>query len=129
MTRLSKGELISSNFSSIYSALCKLSLLLLTLRKLTLLFFLCIRYLLPDDKKSTKHKTAVVKRAVNPRWNHTFTYCGLQHSDLDSVCLELTVWDREPFASNVFLGGVRLGAGTGESFFSSAFFGLVFNFG
>uniref|UniRef100_A0A8C1EIQ9 Synaptotagmin-like 5 n=1 Tax=Cyprinus carpio carpio TaxID=630221 RepID=A0A8C1EIQ9_CYPCA len=71
-------------------------------------------YLLPDDKKSTKHKTAVVKRTVNPRWNHTFTYCGLQHSDLDSVCLELTVWDREPFASNVFLGGVRLGAGTGS---------------
>ncbi|XP_059418042.1 synaptotagmin-like protein 5 isoform X2 [Carassius carassius] len=73
-------------------------------------------YLLPDDKKSTKHKTAVVKRTVNPRWNHTFTYCGLQHSDLDSVCLELTVWDREPFASNVFLGGLRLGAGTGLSY-------------
>ncbi|XP_016418409.1 synaptotagmin-like protein 5 isoform X1 [Sinocyclocheilus rhinocerous] len=73
-------------------------------------------YLLPDDKKSTKHKTAVVKRTVNPRWNHTFTYCGLQHSDLDNVCLELTVWDREPFASNVFLGGVRLGAGTGLSY-------------
>ncbi|XP_067300057.1 synaptotagmin-like protein 5 isoform X2 [Pseudorasbora parva] len=73
-------------------------------------------YLLPDDKKSTKHKTAVVKRTVNPRWNHTFTYCGLQHSDLDSVCLELTVWDREPLASNVFLGGVRLGAGTGLSY-------------
>ncbi|XP_043105033.1 synaptotagmin-like protein 5 isoform X2 [Puntigrus tetrazona] len=73
-------------------------------------------YLLPDDKKSTKHKTAVVKRTVNPRWNHTFTYCGLQHGDLNSVCLELTVWDREPFASNVFLGGVRLGAGTGLSY-------------
>ncbi|XP_030642291.1 synaptotagmin-like protein 5 [Chanos chanos] len=73
-------------------------------------------YLLPDDKKSTKHKTEVVKRTVNPRWNHTFTYCGLQPSDLDSVCLELTVWDKEPLASNVFLGGVRLGAGTGLSY-------------
>ncbi|XP_046701754.1 synaptotagmin-like protein 5 isoform X1 [Silurus meridionalis] len=73
-------------------------------------------YLLPDDKKSTKHKTAVVKRSVNPRWNHTFTYCGLQDSDLDSVCLELTVWDKEPLASNVFLGGLRLGAGTGFSY-------------
>lgn len=73
-------------------------------------------YLLPDDKKSTKHKTAVMKRTVNPRWNHTFTYCGLQNGDLDSVSLELTVWDREPFASNVFLGGVRLGAGTGLSY-------------
>ncbi|XP_076857526.1 synaptotagmin-like protein 5 [Brachyhypopomus gauderio] len=73
-------------------------------------------YLLPDDKKNTKHKTAVVRRSVSPRWNHTFTYCGLQHSDLDSVCLELTVWDKEPLASNVFLGGVRLGAGTGLSY-------------
>ncbi|KAI4896201.1 hypothetical protein NFI96_026427, partial [Prochilodus magdalenae] len=73
-------------------------------------------YLLPDDKKSTKHKTSVVRRSVNPRWNHTFTYCGLQHSDLDSVCLELTVWDKEPLASNIFLGGVRLGAGTGLSY-------------
>ncbi|XP_062862052.1 synaptotagmin-like protein 5 [Trichomycterus rosablanca] len=73
-------------------------------------------YLLPDDKKSTKHKTSVVKRSVNPRWNHTFTYCGLQHSDLDSVCLELTVWDKEPLSSNVFLGGVRLGSGTGLSY-------------
>lgn len=79
------------------------------------LLFVFHRYLLPDDKKNTKHKTAAVKRSVNPRWNHTFTYCGLQHSDLDSVCLELTVWDKEPLASNVFLGGVRLGAGTGLS--------------
>ncbi|KAG7253388.1 hypothetical protein CRUP_022667, partial [Coryphaenoides rupestris] len=69
-------------------------------------------YLLPDSNKSTKHKTAVERRTVNPRWNHTFTYCGLQPGDLDNVCLELTVWDKEALASNVFLGGVRLGAGT-----------------
>lgn len=75
----------------------------------------CYRYLLPDSNKSTKHKTAVERRTVNPQWNHTFTYCGLQPGDLDSVCLELTVWDKEAVGSNVFLGGVRLGAGTGES--------------
>ncbi|XP_061548986.1 synaptotagmin-like protein 5 isoform X2 [Phycodurus eques] len=73
-------------------------------------------YLLPDSKKSTKHKTAVERRTVNPQWNHTFTYCGLQPGDLDNVCLELTVWDKEALASNVFLGGVRLGAGTGTSY-------------
>ncbi|KAK0141038.1 Synaptotagmin-like protein 5 [Merluccius polli] len=73
-------------------------------------------YLLPDSNKSTKHKTAVERRTVNPRWNHTFTYCGLQPGDLDNVCLELTVWDKEALASNVFLGGVRLGAGTGNSY-------------
>ncbi|XP_077472772.1 synaptotagmin-like protein 5 isoform X2 [Stigmatopora argus] len=73
-------------------------------------------YLLPDSRKSTKHKTAAERRTVNPRWNHTFTYCGLQPGDLDNVCLELTVWDKEPLASNVFLGGVRLGAGEGKSY-------------
>lgn len=71
-------------------------------------------YLLPDNNKSTKHKTAVVKKNLNPKWNHTFTYCGLQPSDLNNVCLELTVWDKESLSSNVFLGGVRLCAGTGE---------------
>uniref|UniRef100_A0AAQ5Y2R4 Synaptotagmin-like protein 5 n=1 Tax=Amphiprion ocellaris TaxID=80972 RepID=A0AAQ5Y2R4_AMPOC len=73
-------------------------------------------YLLPDSNKSTKHKTAVERRTVNPHWNHTFTYCGLQPGDLNNVCLELTVWDKEALASNVFLGGVRLGAGTGQSY-------------
>ncbi|KAM9851375.1 synaptotagmin-like protein 5 [Aulostomus maculatus] len=73
-------------------------------------------YLLPDSNKSTKHKTAVERRTVNPQWNHTFTYCGLQQGDLNNVCLELTVWDKEALASNVFLGGVRLGAGTGTSY-------------
>ncbi|TKS66983.1 Synaptotagmin-like protein 5 [Collichthys lucidus] len=73
-------------------------------------------YLLPDTNKSTKHKTVVERRTVNPQWNHTFTYCGLQPGDLNNVCLELTVWDKEALASNVFLGGVRLGAGTGKSY-------------
>ncbi|XP_061579320.1 synaptotagmin-like protein 5 isoform X2 [Cololabis saira] len=73
-------------------------------------------YLLPDTNKSTKHKTSVERRNVNPQWNHTFTYCGLQPGDLNNICLELTVWDKEALASNVFLGGVRLGAGTGKSY-------------
>ncbi|XP_069389393.1 synaptotagmin-like protein 5 isoform X3 [Paralichthys olivaceus] len=73
-------------------------------------------YLLPDSNKSTKHKTSVERRTVHPQWNHTFTYCGLQPGDLNNVCLELTVWDKEALASNVFLGGVRLGAGTGKSY-------------
>ncbi|XP_070979682.1 synaptotagmin-like protein 5 [Oncorhynchus clarkii lewisi] len=73
-------------------------------------------YLLPDNSKSTKHKTAVLRRTVNPQWNHTFTYCGLQAGDLNNVCLELTVWDKEALASNVFLGGVRLNGGTDQSY-------------
>ncbi|XP_060038609.1 synaptotagmin-like protein 5 isoform X1 [Erinaceus europaeus] len=72
-------------------------------------------YLLPDDSKATKHKTLVIKRSVNPQWNHTFIFSGLYPQDIKNVCLELTVWDKEAFSSNVFLGGVRLNSGTGMS--------------
>ncbi|KAF3812731.1 hypothetical protein GH733_019094 [Mirounga leonina] len=72
-------------------------------------------YLLPDDSKATKHKTLVIKKSVNPQWNHTFMFSGLSPQDIKNVCLELTVWDKEPFSSNIFLGGVRLNSGTGVS--------------
>ncbi|XP_023619698.1 synaptotagmin-like protein 5 isoform X1 [Myotis lucifugus] len=72
-------------------------------------------YLLPDDKKVTKHKTLVIKRSVNPQWNHTFMFCGLHPQDIKNVCLELTIWDKEAFSSNIFLGGVRLNSGSGVS--------------
>ncbi|XP_039770643.1 synaptotagmin-like protein 5 isoform X2 [Ornithorhynchus anatinus] len=72
-------------------------------------------YLLPDNNKITKHKTPVVKKSVNPQWNHTFTFCGLNPRDMKNVCLELTVWDKEALSSNIFLGGVRLNTGSGVS--------------
>uniref|UniRef100_A0A8C2ULH7 Synaptotagmin-like protein 5 n=1 Tax=Chinchilla lanigera TaxID=34839 RepID=A0A8C2ULH7_CHILA len=72
-------------------------------------------YLLPDDSKATKHKTVVIKKSVNPQWNHTFIFSGLYPQDINNVCLELTVWDKEAFASNIFLGGVRLNCGSGVS--------------
>ncbi|NWT28995.1 SYTL5 protein, partial [Cardinalis cardinalis] len=72
-------------------------------------------YLLPDDSKATKHKTPIVKRSVNPQWNHTFAFSGLNSGDIRNVCLELTVWDKESLSSNIFLGGVRLGTGNGVS--------------
>ncbi|XP_047621768.1 synaptotagmin-like protein 5 [Phacochoerus africanus] len=72
-------------------------------------------YLLPDDSKATKHKTLVIKKSVNPQWNHTFMFSGLHPQDIKDVCLELTVWDKEAFSSNVFLGGVRLNSGSGVS--------------
>ncbi|XP_043928352.1 synaptotagmin-like protein 5 isoform X2 [Protopterus annectens] len=73
-------------------------------------------YLLPDNNKSSKHKTPVIKKSVNPRWNHIFTYSGLYPSDLTNVGLELTVWDKEAITGNVFLGGVRINAGLGVSY-------------
>ncbi|XP_070358525.1 synaptotagmin-like protein 5 isoform X3 [Equus asinus] len=72
-------------------------------------------YLLPDDSKATKHKTLVIKKSVNPQWNHTFTFSGLHPQDIKNVCLELTIWDKEAFSSNIFLGGVRLNSGSGVS--------------
>ncbi|KAM8964745.1 synaptotagmin-like protein 4 isoform X1 [Sarcophilus harrisii] len=72
-------------------------------------------YLLPMRNKASKRKTPVVKKSLNPHYNHTFVYYGVKPEDLQHVCLELTVWDREPLASNDFLGGIRLGVGTGIS--------------
>ncbi|XP_063811636.1 synaptotagmin-like protein 5 isoform X2 [Pseudophryne corroboree] len=73
-------------------------------------------YLLPDNNKSTKHKTSIIKKSVNPQWNHTFSFTNLQPDDLQNVCLELTVWDKESLSSNIFLGGVSLGCGSGTSY-------------
>ncbi|XP_067848959.1 synaptotagmin-like protein 5 isoform X3 [Heptranchias perlo] len=73
-------------------------------------------YLLPDNNKASKHKTPIIKKSVNPQWNHTFTYTGLYPSDLQNVSLELTVWDKESLSSNVFLGGIRLSTGNGHSY-------------
>lgn len=57
----------------------------------------------------------MVKKTLNPHYNHTFVYNGINPEDLQHICLELTVWDREPLSSNDFLGGVRLGVGNGMS--------------
>nr|XP_008105585.1 PREDICTED: synaptotagmin-like protein 5 isoform X1 [Anolis carolinensis]XP_016847916.1 PREDICTED: synaptotagmin-like protein 5 isoform X1 [Anolis carolinensis] len=72
-------------------------------------------YLLPDNNKASKHKTHVIKKSVNPHWNHTFTFSGLNPRDIHNVCVELTVWDKESLSSNIFLGGVRLNTGSGLS--------------
>ncbi|NXH63766.1 SYTL4 protein, partial [Rhabdornis inornatus] len=72
-------------------------------------------YLLPHKNKASKRKTPVVKKTLNPHYNHTFVYNGINPEELQHLCLELTVWDREPLASNDFLGGVRLGVGNGMS--------------
>ncbi|XP_029917680.1 synaptotagmin-like protein 4 [Myripristis murdjan] len=70
-------------------------------------------YLLPAKSKSTKKKTPVVKKNLNPHYDHTFVYKDVSLEQLKGMCLELTVWDREAMSSNEFLGGVRLSCGTG----------------
>ncbi|XP_072292702.1 synaptotagmin-like protein 4 [Eucyclogobius newberryi] len=71
-------------------------------------------YLLPTKGKSTKRKTPVVKKNLNPHFDHTFVYKSVCLEELKEMCLELTVWDREAMSSNEFLGGVRLSSGKGH---------------
>uniref|UniRef100_A0A3B3RMC2 Synaptotagmin-like 4 n=1 Tax=Paramormyrops kingsleyae TaxID=1676925 RepID=A0A3B3RMC2_9TELE len=73
-----------------------------------------VKYLLPDKTKATKRKTPVVKKTLNPHYDHTFVYKGLSLEQLQGMCLELTVWDREAMSSNDFLGGVLLSSGPTE---------------
>ncbi|NWX93696.1 SYTL1 protein, partial [Nothoprocta pentlandii] len=70
-------------------------------------------YVLPDDSKASRQKTRVVKRSLNPLFNHTMVYDGFQAKDLAEACAEVTLWHREAFAKRP-LGGIRLSLGTGE---------------
>ncbi|XP_007236279.3 synaptotagmin-like protein 2 isoform X8 [Astyanax mexicanus] len=70
---------------------------------------------LPDTARKGRQKTRVVKRTANPVFNHTMVYDGLRPEDLREACVELTVWDHDRL-SNHFIGGLRLGLGTGKSY-------------
>lgn len=75
------------------------------------MFYIANSYLLPDTSKKTKRKTWVIKRNLNPIWNHSFAYDNLTIDELRNRVLELTVWDYDRGSSNDFLGGLRLGLG------------------
>ncbi|NWH67836.1 SYTL1 protein, partial [Geococcyx californianus] len=72
-------------------------------------------YVLPDDSKTSRQKTRVVKRSLNPLFNHTMVYDGFQAKDLAEACAEFTLWHHEAFAKRQ-LGGIRLSLGTGEGY-------------
>ncbi|KAM9852893.1 uncharacterized protein sytl2b [Aulostomus maculatus] len=72
-------------------------------------------FVLPDTSKKSRQKTRVLRRTVDPVFNHTMVYDGIRGADLTEACVELTVWDRDRLASNL-LGGLRLGSGTGRSY-------------
>ncbi|XP_065553616.1 synaptotagmin-like protein 1 isoform X5 [Lathamus discolor] len=72
-------------------------------------------YVLPDDSKVSRQKTRVVKRSLNPLFNHTMVYDGFQAKDLAEACAEFTLWHHEAFAKRQ-LGGIRLSLGTGSSY-------------
>ncbi|KAG9350009.1 hypothetical protein JZ751_026362 [Albula glossodonta] len=62
----------------------------------------------PDVQKKSKHKTAVIKKTLNPEFNEEFFY-DISFSDLSTKTLEVTVWDYDLGKSNDFIGGVSLG--------------------
>ncbi|XP_011617438.2 synaptotagmin-like protein 2 isoform X1 [Takifugu rubripes] len=70
---------------------------------------------LPDTSRKSRQKTRVVKRTANPMFNHTMVYDGFRTQDLREACVEITVWDHDRLR-NHFLGGLRLGLGTGRSY-------------
>lgn len=72
-------------------------------------------FVLPDTSRKSRQKTRVLRRTVDPVFNHTMVYDGIREADLAEACVELTVWDRDRLASNL-LGGLRLGPGTGRSY-------------
>ncbi|XP_034168586.2 synaptotagmin-like protein 2 isoform X8 [Pangasianodon hypophthalmus] len=70
--------------------------------------------ILADNHQKNRQKTQVVKRTANPVFNHTMVYEGIRPEDLRDTCVELTLWDHDRL-SNHFIGGTRLGLGTGKS--------------
>lgn len=72
-------------------------------------------FILPDDRKSSRQKTRIIKKNLNPVFNHTMVFDGFRTEDLQEACAEFTVWDHETFHSHV-LGGIRLSLGTGKSY-------------
>ncbi|NWH71490.1 SYTL2 protein, partial [Piaya cayana] len=70
---------------------------------------------LPDTSRKSRQKTRIVAKTTNPVFNHTMVYDGFRPEDLKEACIELTVWGHHKLA-NHFLGGLRIGLGTGKSY-------------
>ncbi|XP_047212559.1 double C2-like domain-containing protein alpha isoform X2 [Girardinichthys multiradiatus] len=64
-------------------------------------------YLKPDIQKKSKHKTAVMKKTLNPEFNEEFFY-EISLSELSKKTLEVTVWDHDLGRSNDFIGYLNL---------------------
>ncbi|XP_055624322.1 phosphatidylinositol 4-phosphate 3-kinase C2 domain-containing subunit beta isoform X2 [Toxorhynchites rutilus septentrionalis] len=64
-------------------------------------------YLRPDQSKSTKRKTKVVRKNCNPSFMETLEY-RLPLEFIQKKTLEVTVWSHDSLQENAFLGGYRL---------------------
>ncbi|XP_027720677.1 synaptotagmin-like protein 1 isoform X2 [Vombatus ursinus] len=70
---------------------------------------------LPDDSRTSRQRTRVVRRSLSPVFNHTMVYDGFESADLQQACAELSLWDYGTLGSRL-LGGTRLSLGTGSSY-------------
>lgn len=71
--------------------------------------------ILPDTSKKSRQRTRAVGKTTSPVFNHTMVYDGFRPEDMMEACVELTVWDHYKL-TNQFLGGLRIGSGTGKSY-------------
>ncbi|XP_076813592.1 regulating synaptic membrane exocytosis protein 2-like isoform X3 [Clavelina lepadiformis] len=73
-------------------------------------------YLLPDRSASSRMRSRIAKKTLDPHWNQSFVYEPIRRQDLDSMTLELTMWDFDRClgSSNCFLGEVLLDLGLSQ---------------
>ena len=64
-------------------------------------------YLLPDPSKSTKRKTRVARKNLNPTYNQTLTY-AMSLIEIQQKVLQVTVWDNDAMGVNNYLGGINI---------------------
>ena len=57
----------------------------------------------------------MIKRTLNPTFDHKFSYDELSPDDLKGRVLEITIYDFDLASSDEFLGGVRLGLATSSN--------------
>lgn len=65
-------------------------------------------YLMPDPAKSTKHKTKVVKKSLNPEWNEKIVVPVTPEMVKENRRLHLTVWDWDRLTANDFMGALSM---------------------
>ena len=64
-------------------------------------------YLTPDPSKSTKRKTKIARRTLNPTYNETFVWV-ISEEELRQREIRITVWDYDVLTENELMGGVLI---------------------
>ena len=64
-------------------------------------------YLTPDPNKTTKRKTKIARRTLNPTYNETFVWL-ISEEELRQREIRITVWDYDVLTENELMGGVLI---------------------